>query len=550
MEYAYEDRVHEGEREVQAKLGVLEAQVDMTRVMRPYMPHQHRLFFQECLACLFVGSVDRQGQLWASVLPGLPGFIESPTDKSLHVRTPVPPHDPLVAGGGLQPGAPIGFLGMQLDTRRRNRANGKVARVHDGGRGGFDFALDISFGNCPKYIQTRAVEFTEDAGERLGRECEVVETKRVLSPEMRAYVERSDTFFVASCFLKDPNHPAHGVDVSHRGVEPGAIHFRDDGDGASAATTLVWPDYVGNFLFNTLGNLVKDPRCGLLFIDFGPSGDVLQLTGRATVEWDVREVPGAHRSVAFTVQRARLRETHDTMTLVLTATIPLTTTQKPGQYGTFLIDLPGGDASSSSETATLSRTWTLSSAPLSPSEYQVAITVKRQPGGKASAWLHDASVGDSLRLVNVGGDFHLPPTAPGDDAAAGAQRLLFVAGGVGVTPLMSMLRGLVHRQPAAVDVVFLYSVRTTDDFIFGDELVELASTLPGLALHVTALPRRGGVSVRRGRWTAEAIRECVPDLAERAAYVCGPDAFMTHITTLLKDELHSPAPVHTESFTY
>jgi len=93
--------------------------------------------------------------------------------------------------------------------------------------------------------------------------------------------------------------------VSHRGVEPGAVHFRE-GDGASAATTLVWPDYVGNFLFNTLGNLVKDPRCGLLFIDFGPSGDVLQLTGRATVEWDVREVPGAHRSVAFTVQRARL----------------------------------------------------------------------------------------------------------------------------------------------------------------------------------------------------------------------------------------------------
>jgi hypothetical protein len=94
--------------------------------------------------------VDRQGQVWASVLPGLPGFIESPTDKSLHVRTPVPPHDPLVAGGGLQLGAPIGLLGMQLDTRRRNRANGKVARVHDGGRGGFDFALDIAFGNCPK----------------------------------------------------------------------------------------------------------------------------------------------------------------------------------------------------------------------------------------------------------------------------------------------------------------------------------------------------------------------------------------------------------------
>jgi ferredoxin-NADP reductase len=253
------------------------------------------------------------------------------------------------------------------------------------------------------------------------------------------------------------------------------------------------------------------------------------------------------------------RETHDTMTLVLASSIPLTTTQKPGQYGTFLIDLPSDDASSlssSSETTTLSRTWTLSSAPRSPSEYEVAITVKRQAGGKASAWLHDSSVGDTLRLVNVGGDFHLSPTAPADDAAGTAQRLLFVAGGVGVTPLMSMLRGLARLGPAAVDVVFLYSVRTTDDFIFGDELVALASTLPGLALHVTVTQAEanqvvlGRVSARHGRWTAEAIRECVPDLADRAAYVCGPDAFMTHITTLLKDQLRSPAPVHTESFTY
>jgi hypothetical protein len=87
--------------------------------------------------------------------------------------------------------------------------------------------------------------------------------------------------------------------VSHRGVEPGAIHFRDD-------ATLVWPDYVGNFLFNTLGNLAKDPRCGLLFLDFGRPGDVLQLTGRAVIEWDLREVPGAHRSVVFTVDKALL----------------------------------------------------------------------------------------------------------------------------------------------------------------------------------------------------------------------------------------------------
>jgi predicted pyridoxine 5'-phosphate oxidase superfamily flavin-nucleotide-binding protein len=94
------------------------------------------------------GSVDAAGQVWASVLPGMPGFVKSPSDTTLHVRTPVPPHDPLF--GSLKPGAPVGLLGLQLQTRRRNRANGKIARVHDGGRGGFDFQLDLSFGNCPK----------------------------------------------------------------------------------------------------------------------------------------------------------------------------------------------------------------------------------------------------------------------------------------------------------------------------------------------------------------------------------------------------------------
>jgi predicted pyridoxine 5'-phosphate oxidase superfamily flavin-nucleotide-binding protein len=133
------------------------------------MPAQHREFFETCLSMMFVGisqppaagllpandivpffagSVDAAGRVWASVLPGMPGFVKSPTDTTLHVRTPVPPHDPLFES--LEPGALVGLLGLQLHTRRRNRANGKIARVHDGGRGGFDFQLDIAFGNCPK----------------------------------------------------------------------------------------------------------------------------------------------------------------------------------------------------------------------------------------------------------------------------------------------------------------------------------------------------------------------------------------------------------------
>lgn len=94
------------------------------------------------------GSLDAGGRLWASVLPGLPGFIKSPSDTTLQIRAPVSPSDPLHES--LKPGAPVGLLGIELATRRRNRANGKITQVHDQGRGGFDFKVDVSFGNCPK----------------------------------------------------------------------------------------------------------------------------------------------------------------------------------------------------------------------------------------------------------------------------------------------------------------------------------------------------------------------------------------------------------------
>lgn len=156
-------------------------------------------------------------------------------------------------------------------------------------------------------------------------------------------------------------------------------------------------------------------------------------------------------------------------------------------------------------------------------------------------------------MVNIGGTFHLPEEEP-------LRPLLFIAGGVGVTPLMSMLRGLVVRHlssPAEIDVAFLYSVRTPQDIIFLRELTLLTAALPHFKLHITATqPSRDGdlshpfPTLRRGRWTADSIRECVPDFAERDAYLCGPDSFMQHIASVLKDELKSPTSIHTESFSY
>ena len=93
-----------------------------------------------------------------------------------------------------------------------------------------------------------------------------------LSSQHQRLIARADTFFIAT------DHPESGADISHRGGNPGFVRIVD-------SRRLAIPDYSGNNMFNTLGNIVANPRVGLLFIGF-ESGRTLQLTGRATIDWD------------------------------------------------------------------------------------------------------------------------------------------------------------------------------------------------------------------------------------------------------------------------
>lgn len=122
----------------------------------------------------------------------------------------------------LRTGAPLGLLGIELHTRRRNRVNGRVA-THRAGR--LELRVDQSFGNCPKYINRRLLEpRTTDRGR--GACCA---TGR-LNPCQRALIERADTLFIASAYLSSkPSSGSHGVDVSHRGGRPRFVHIEADG---------------------------------------------------------------------------------------------------------------------------------------------------------------------------------------------------------------------------------------------------------------------------------------------------------------------------------
>jgi len=260
---------HAGEQDAQARAGVRLTGAPI----RDWMLDQHRLFFAG-LSFLLAATVDGKGWPVATVLAGPPGFVSSPDPRTLRIAAPPDVGDS--ATSSLRAGAPVGLLGIDLGTRRRNRANGTVLEVDENG---LTVGVRQSFGNCPQYIQARdAVPALSGAhaarvvAERLGS----------LDEEARGLVANADTFFVAT---SSGGHggEADGVDVSHRGGWPGFV--RVDGD------VLTIPDFRGNRYFNTLGNLLLDPRAALLFLDFD-TGSLLHLQGRAEILWDGEEVRG------------------------------------------------------------------------------------------------------------------------------------------------------------------------------------------------------------------------------------------------------------------
>ncbi len=294
MTSTYKDSpFHPGEQEIQRRLGTRERSEKIGQhAIRDHLPDQHREFYAQ-LPYVFLGALDRAGQPWASMQIGQPGFIQSPDPKSLEIRTRMVDGDPL--SGQLTPGAAVGLLGIEYETRRRNRLSARLASA-DASR--LSMHVTQTFGNCPQYIQAR--EFTLlDGIHSIGepRECDEF---TVLDSDAQALIAASDNFYIASHHAEDGDLPSNGADVSHRGGEPGFVQLL-------GTNTLQFPDYPGNNHFNTFGNLLLSPHAGLTFVDF-QSGDLLFLTGHAEIVWDgpdVDAIPGAQRLVRFTLLNGR-----------------------------------------------------------------------------------------------------------------------------------------------------------------------------------------------------------------------------------------------------
>ena len=260
---------HPGEREMQERAGVRkEAEKRGQRMLTAELNPKQMQFFRQ-LPFLLSAHTDTEGQPWASLLTGSPGFVSIDEDR-FHCSLTMP------SGGnpnGVLPraGSNLGLLGIELSTRRRNRLNGTVFQV-EGDR--WCMMIQQGYGNCPKYINERPWPAELFAGPYR------VEEQAGLGEAAHALAVATDTFFIATS--SGPDSPdtdtwpsAWGADISHRGGDPGFLRYEDG--------QLVFEDFPGNNMFNTLGNITRYPPCGLLILDFD-SGDIVQLAARGGIE--------------------------------------------------------------------------------------------------------------------------------------------------------------------------------------------------------------------------------------------------------------------------
>jgi predicted pyridoxine 5'-phosphate oxidase superfamily flavin-nucleotide-binding protein/NAD(P)H-flavin reductase len=469
---------HEGEVAIQERLGIREdVEAVGRRFIRPYMPDQHRDFFEQ-LPFMIIGSVDEQGWPWASIVSGKPGFALSPEPTVLNINTLINPLDPL--SKAVRPKAKLGLLGIDTSTRRRNRMN---ASVNDIDKSEIKLTVDQSFGNCPKYIQTRQFEFIRNPKTSSNKTTKTEFTQ--LDNEAKALISTADTFFVASYILDKNNNEVQGVDASHRGGKPGFIKLEGN--------SMTIPDFYGNNLFNTLGNFYKNPKAGLVFADF-TTGNLLMLTGTIDIIWEddhsIKSFKGAERAWTFHLDhgfwlkdflpfRAPLEEYSPFLeslgqwqeqTPITTSTSndswqnyrieriekessvvksfylkPLETeilfNFKAGQYLPIRLHAkysssPHSKQYSEDIAKLIIRTYTISSAPHEP---LLRISVKREKEGLASQWLHDEyKVGDTIECKKPSGEFfiNIDDTRPA----------VLLAGGIGITPMLSMAETISHHN--------------------------------------------------------------------------------------------------------
>ncbi|PYH45096.1 putative oxidoreductase, FAD-binding [Aspergillus saccharolyticus JOP 1030-1] len=445
---------------------------------------------------LAIGTTDREGRPWTSIWGGEKGFARPTSQTTVELSAPVDGrHDPVADILLKSPGGDVinserrtklmSGLVFDLENRRRVKLHGRTTEGSLDSNSGLDqvelahltLHIDASLGNCPKYMNKKQIIPALP-------DPKPVSNSPQLPPLAVDLLNRADCFFMSS------SHGMTDMDTNIRGGSPGFVRLvSNEPHGA----VFAYPEYSGNRLYQTLGNLQTDPRAGYVFPDF-ETGNALYVTGetRILVGKDAaRVLPRSNLAVVVTVTAAKCVEKSLAFRGVAGEPSPYNppvrylTTEKvsaadmkgdssitatlirkeiltpaisrfrfrisdpgklgtwiPGQYATlsFWDELNIGyshmrDDDPTSLNDDYVRTFTISSSPgegISASEFE--ITARKHGNVTGYLWGVNERAGLEVPLKGIGGEFQLKPAAN--------ETLPFIAGGIGITPVLAHLPGL------------------------------------------------------------------------------------------------------------
>jgi uncharacterized protein len=553
---------HHGEVKIQEIMGTAESVAEFApKFIRPFLPDQHREFYT-AQPFLVVAARDSQGDIWSTLITdidsGRNDFVTSPSPTLLSIRGGPVAGDALE--GCFQLGDDVGILGIEFAAKRRNRVNGRIVSANP--KEPMEFKVDQSFGNCPQYIRPRQwwQPIQKDTNE-----CEAQSNSSrvtsILNLDQVAQIQGADTVFVASGYRGEGEDARFGNDASHRGGAPGWVHVED-------FSTLLLPDYSGNDMYNTLGNLYLDPRMGITIPNF-EKGGLLQLTGTVKIIFDraeaARRYPGAQRLLECTISKVnqvadgslpirwsadssssrqrklqvvlKTQESADITSFHLRPSVgqdPVLWGFKPGQHLPIQLKI--------NDDKTLLRTYSLSGGS-NWGEYR--ISVKREAFGEGSRHLHDnIKVGDTIDTQPPAGDFVLNEVSD--------RTLVLLSAGVGVTPILSMLHAYANSQERNRKAVWIHGARNGEYHAFKSEIDDLEK-LAGefLSTHVAysrPTEKDAGCFDSKGRVTPELVMALVPGLLNSEIYMCGPSGMCADLEEGLQQMGVDPNYIHFETF--
>jgi ferredoxin-NADP reductase/predicted pyridoxine 5'-phosphate oxidase superfamily flavin-nucleotide-binding protein len=573
---------HAGELAIQEKYGVHDSVMSWAPFfVRPFMADDHREFF-ESQPFLVVAARDEQGHMWSTLLfddndNNKKGFVTSPDPTKLLIQARPLPGDALEHA--LQPGSDLGIIGIEFATKRRNRVNGRLIHNHEqDSEGHLLFEVNQSFGNCPQYIKPRQWWWRRRNGAS-GAMSTPATRSNELSREQINKLKRAETIFIATGYRGEDNDPRYGNDISHRGGPPGFVRVPNKG-------TILIPDFAGNNVFNTIGNLVMDPAVGVTFPQYG-TGSMIQVTGIAKVHFDGREAaklyPGAKRIIEVSIEQVvelpegsmpiqwaeyddedskrklqvvrKVKESDDVTSFYLRPSESGSKLWKfrAGQHLPIQIQLDNceendgdEDDQTRSSCEELQRTYSLSS---SPDWDGYRISVKRETMGVASRFLHDkVKVGDTITVYKPAGDFVYDSQSD--------RTLVLISAGVGITPVLSMLHQYVQQlgkrgRSNAPRAFWIHGARDGKLHPFRDEVNELKKVAGGkLVTHVAySQPDVNDSGYdSKGRINLSLLQQVVPDLQNAEIYMCGTGAFMANMENGLVQAGVGPSHIHFETF--